>query len=119
MKDITCSSLQVWRNGTPLPHIETQNQLLHTTIHQQDNLSWYSFICSFMAKGWRLIQQEHLKDIGSQGSPVLLITKLQRIIWIFPGLSDSIETIIYTMTVSRYIEPIIKVLSAKSQENGI
>ena len=66
----------------PLPplNIHSQNHLLQTATHQK-NLSWYNFLCGFMARGWRAVQYEHLLHIGSQRASVLWMAKLQWKIW--------------------------------------
>ena len=72
---IICLSLCTWHNSSPLPPIQSNNPLIMTAITQQDNLSWYSFLCGFPAKGWRNVQHEH---------PLLWMSKLQRRIWEIP-----------------------------------
>ena len=84
MKLTICLSLQSWHNGSPLPTILSDNPLLQLATRQQDNISWFSFICGFLAVGWRAVQHEHLLFIGSQKSSILWMTKLQRRIWIIP-----------------------------------
>jgi hypothetical protein len=84
MKTAICQSLRSWHNGSPLVPIQSHNRNLTSAIMQQDNLSWYSFLCGFLAKGWRQVQHEHLLHIGSQKSSILWTTKLQRRIWIIP-----------------------------------
>ena len=84
MKETICLSLQAWHNGSPLPPTQSGNPLLHTALIQQDSLSWYSFLCGYLAIGWRQIQHDHLIDIGSRKSSVLWMTKMQRRIWEIP-----------------------------------
>ena len=84
MNTVICQSLTSWHNGSPLVPIQSTNRTLTTAIIQQDNLSWFSFLCGFLAKGWRQVQHEHLLHIGSQKSSILWMTKLQRRIWIIP-----------------------------------
>ena len=84
MENAIILSLHAWHDGTPLPTINTSNELLTTAIYQQDQLSWYSLLCGFPARGWRSIQQEHLIESGSRKSPILWMSKFQRRIWMIP-----------------------------------
>ena len=83
-KLMICQSLQSWHNRSPLIPIQTDNTDLSLAIQQQDNLSWYSFLCGFLASGWRQVQHNYLLHIGSKKSSMLWLTKLQHQIWEIP-----------------------------------
>ena len=84
MENAIILSLHAWHDGIPLPTINISNELLTTAIYQQDQLSWYSLLCGFPARGWRSIEQEHLIESGSRKSPILWMSKFQRRIWMIP-----------------------------------
>ena len=84
MNQAICLSLKAWHNGSPLPPIQSDNPLLISVITQQDSLSWFSFLCGYLATGWRQVQHDYLLSLQSKKSSILWMTKMQQRIWIIP-----------------------------------
>lgn len=85
MTQIICSSLKAWRNGLQLPYPSTDvPNIVRAAMVEQDNIGWYNFITGFISNKWRIIQQAHLKDLGSMKSAILWISRFQKRIWEIP-----------------------------------
>jgi hypothetical protein len=85
MTQIICSSLKAWRNGLQLPYPSTDvPNIVRAAMVEQDNIGWYNFITGFISSKWRVIQQAHLKELGSMKSAILWISRFQKRIWEIP-----------------------------------
>ena len=84
MQDYIIASLKGWRNGNPTPHAQRQQTSIREASEDQNLIGWHNLISGFISKQWRLIQQTHLKEIGSMKSPILWISRFQRRIWEIP-----------------------------------
>ena len=57
------------------------NESVQQAQHEQNNMGWFPFILGFWSKQFLQCQTDHMKDMQSKKSPILLLSKLQRWIW--------------------------------------
>ena len=76
--------LERMEKQNPTPHARRQQASIREASEDQNLIGWHNLISSFISKQWRLIQQTHLKEIGSMKSPILWISRFQRRIWEIP-----------------------------------
>ena len=74
-------NLNSWKYNTTPASTLPQNDHLKQAILQQDCISWTSFVEGFWSKSWRYAQSAYLTSIASTKSPLLLLSKTQRKIW--------------------------------------
>ena len=74
-------NLNAWKYRTPKLHTLPVHPILRKAITQQDQIGWKQFVLGFWAKTWRDCQTQHLKNINSPTSALLLLSKAQRRIW--------------------------------------
>jgi hypothetical protein len=79
MKEAIITGLRAWRTNSPMT-IQHDGSI-EVAMAQQARIGWYNFLNGFIARQWRLIQRQHLLDIGSQKSARLWMTRLQHHIW--------------------------------------
>ena len=81
LADVICNNLDTWKYKTPKSPTLPVNQSLRIALLQQDRLGWKPFLIGFLSKHWRECQQQHLNNINSCTSALLLLSKAQRRIW--------------------------------------
>ena len=74
-------NLNAWRGEHPFPYTYYDNRSLRKALTQQDRIGWQSFLEGFKSLQWRLVQQQHLANIGSQKSAILWMSRLQQKLW--------------------------------------
>ena len=74
-------NLHAWKYGIEPPQEYPANQILHQAIRAQHRIGWQQFLEGFWSLYWRECQINHLQEIKSQKSAVLLMAKTQRKIW--------------------------------------
>jgi hypothetical protein len=82
--DITfaiCSSLRAWHDGTPLPPINTDDDILRRALREQDQIGWRPFIDGFHSLAWRECQSSYFRTIRSQRSSLVWKSLVTRRIW--------------------------------------
>ena len=75
------NNLNAWRYKFRVSQHLPIHSTLRKAILSQDRIRWKQFVEGFWSKYWRECQTEHLNNINSPSSSLLLLSKVQHHVW--------------------------------------